>query len=76
MLSHHPPISKWDCPIHVPGSYLLLAKKSTQFMISATNPNVDYKALVRQAYDACAAAYDASRKTEPGFEMRALSDID
>ena len=43
-----------------------------QFVISALDPNVDYKALVRQAYDACAAAYDASRKAEPGIEVRAL----
>ena len=41
-------------------------------MIPALDPNIDYKALVRQAYDACAAAYDASRKVEPGIEMRAL----
>ena len=43
-------------------------------MIPAIDPNVDYKALVRQAYDTCAAAYDASRKAEPGIEMRALLD--
>ena len=50
-------------------------RKAHSFMIPAIDPNVDYKALVRQAYDACAAAYDASRKTEPGFEMRALLDL-
>lgn len=43
-------------------------------MIPAIDPNVDYKALVRQAYDACAAAYDSSRRAEPGKEMRALLD--
>lgn len=43
-----------------------------QFVIPAIDPNVDYKALVRQAYDACAAAYDASRRAEPGIEMQAL----
>ena len=43
-------------------------------MLPAIDPSVDYKALVRQAYDACAAAYDASRKAEPGSELRALSD--
>ena len=43
-------------------------------MIPATDPEVDYKALVRRGYNACAAAYDESRKTEPGFEIRGLSD--
>ena len=43
-------------------------------MIPATDPKVDYKALVRRGYNACAAAYDESRKTEPGFEIRGLSD--
>ena len=43
-------------------------------MIPAIDPNVDYKALVRHAYDACAATYDASRRAEPGIEMRALLD--
>ena len=43
-------------------------------MIPAIDPRVDYKALVRRGYNACAAAYDESRKTEPGFEIRGLSD--
>ena len=41
-------------------------------MIPAIDPDIDYKALVKRAYDACAAAYDASRRAEPGIEMRAL----
>ena len=44
-------------------------------MIPAVDPRADYKALVRQAYDACAAAYDASRKSEAGIEFQALSDL-
>lgn len=43
-------------------------------MIPAIDPVVDYKAFVRRAYDACAAAYDISRKAEPGIEIRRLSD--
>ena len=43
-------------------------------MIPATDPQVNYKAFVRQAYDACAAAYDESRRAEPGNEIRGLSD--
>ncbi len=43
-------------------------------MIPATDPKVDYKAFVRQAYDACAAAYDESRRAEPGSEIQGLSD--
>ena len=43
-------------------------------MIPAIDPKVDYKALVRRGYNACAAAYDESRKTEPGIEIRGLSD--
>ena len=42
------------------------------FVIPATESNIDYKALVKEAYDTCAAAYDASRKTEPGTETREL----
>ena len=43
-------------------------------MIPATDPKVDYKAFVRQAYDTCAAAYDESRRAEPGSEIQGLSD--
>ena len=43
-------------------------------MIPAIDPAVDYKAFVRRAYDACAAAYDISRKAEPGIEIQGLSD--
>ncbi len=43
-------------------------------MIPAIDPKVDYKALVKRGYNACAAAYDESRKTESGFEIRGLSD--
>ena len=43
-------------------------------MIPAIDPTVDYKALVRRGYDACAAAYDESRRAEPGTEIRGLLD--
>ncbi len=43
-------------------------------MFPATDPKVDYKAFVRQAYAACAAAYAESRMAEPGNEIRGLSD--
>ncbi len=43
-------------------------------MIPATDPEVDYKAVVRRGYDACAAAYNESRKNAPGVEVRGLSD--
>ena len=43
-------------------------------MIPALDPDFDYKALVRRAYDACAPAYDVSRKAEPGTELRALAN--
>ena len=42
-------------------------------MTPAIDPAVDYKAFVRRAYDACAAAYDISRKAEPGIEIQGLS---
>ena len=41
-------------------------------MIPAIDPKFDYKALVRKAYDACAAAYDESRRAEPGNEIEQL----
>ena len=43
-------------------------------MIPAIDPKVDYKALVKRGYNACAAAYDESRRGESGFEIRGLSD--
>ena len=43
-------------------------------MIPAIDPEGDYKALVKRGYDACARAYDGSRITEPGTEIRGLSD--
>lgn len=42
-------------------------------MIPAIDPNVDYKKLVRRAYDSCAAAYDETRRAEPGIEIESLS---
>lgn len=41
-------------------------------MRPANDPNVDYRQLVRRSYDACAADYGASRKSETGDEVRAL----
>ena len=41
-------------------------------MIPANNPEVDYRALVRRSYDLCAEAYGASRRVEPGIEIRGL----
>ena len=41
-------------------------------MIPAQDPKVDYPALVRRGYDACASAYDRSRRLEPGIELHAL----
>ena len=43
-------------------------------MTPVIDPEVDYKALVRRGYDACAAAYNESRKTASGIEIRGLSD--
>ena len=43
-------------------------------MRPANDPGVDYRELVRRAYDACAAAYGASRKVEAGIEIRGLSE--
>jgi len=43
-------------------------------MIPATDPKTDYKALVQSGYDACAAAYDQSRRIEPGSEILRLTD--
>ena len=41
-------------------------------MIPANDPGVDYRALVRQSYDACAETYGDSRRAEPGVEIRGL----
>lgn len=41
-------------------------------MRPANDPNVDYRELVRRSYDACAAEYGSSRKSETGDEVRAL----
>ena len=43
-------------------------------MIPATDPEVDYRALVRRGYDACAQAYHESRKTQAPTELRGLLD--
>ena len=43
-------------------------------MIPAIDPKRDYKALVQSGYDACAAAYDESRRAEPGNEILRLND--
>ena len=42
-------------------------------MIPAIDPKVDYKALVRRGYNACASAYNEYRKTVPEVEIRGLS---
>ena len=41
-------------------------------MIPAIDPEADYRALVRQSYDACAETYGDSRRAEPGVEIRGL----
>ena len=43
-------------------------------MIPATNPEADYRALVRRGYDACAQAYHEARKTQAPTELRGLLD--
>ena len=43
-------------------------------MIPATDPETDYRALVRQGYDACAKAYHESRKAKPAVEIHGLLD--
>ena len=43
-------------------------------MIPATDPEADYRAFVRRGYDACAAAYHRSRKTQPPTELLGLLD--
>ena len=41
-------------------------------MDPAQDPDVDYPALVRRGYDACARSYDGARRLEPGTELQAL----
>lgn len=41
-------------------------------MIPATNPEADYRALVRRGYDACARSYHEARKTQAPTELRGL----
>jgi len=43
-------------------------------VIPATNPEADYRALVRRGYDACARAYHEARKTQAPTELRGLLD--
>lgn len=43
-------------------------------MIPANSPETDYRALVRQGYDACARAYHESRKSQAPTEIRGLLD--
>lgn len=43
-------------------------------MFPAIDPKMDYKALVRNGYDACALAYDDSRRAEAGAELQRLRD--
>ena len=43
-------------------------------MRPANDPQVDYKDLVRRSYDACAAEYGASRKSDAGVELRGLTE--
>lgn len=43
-------------------------------MEPANDPNVDYKALVQQGYDLCAAAYDEARQRETNPELELLTD--
>ncbi len=42
-------------------------------MKPANDPNIDYRELVRQSYDACAHEYASSRKHEAGNEIHALT---
>lgn len=42
-------------------------------MTPAIDPDIDYQDLVRRGYDACAQAYDNSRRLEPGSEIRTLA---
>ena len=41
-------------------------------MIPATDPEVNYRSLVRRGYDACAKAYHESRARQPATELAAL----
>ena len=41
-------------------------------MIPANDPKVDYRALVRRGYDACAGAYDRDRRAAGGVEIEPL----
>lgn len=41
-------------------------------MIPATNPEADYRALVRRGYDACAQSYYEARKSQAPTELRGL----
>ena len=44
-------------------------------MIPATDPEADYKALVKRSYDECAAAYAGARAADPGPAVRKLSGL-
>ena len=43
-------------------------------MTPATDPEADYKALVKRSYNACATAYAGDRSVDPGPAVRELSD--
>ena len=43
-------------------------------MTPATDPEADYKALVKRSYNACATAYTGARSADPGSAVRELSD--
>jgi cyclopropane fatty-acyl-phospholipid synthase-like methyltransferase len=45
-----------------------------KYMKPATNPNVNYKALVQQGYDLCAAAYEEARRAETHSDLNLLID--
>ena len=41
-------------------------------MIPAINPEIDYRALVRNGYEVCAKAYHEAKKKKPGIEIHGL----
>ena len=43
-------------------------------MEPARDPHINYKALVRHGYDACAGAYEAARRVEANSELRLIID--
>src|SRR5687767_6043267 len=52
----------------------LICVKGRQRMKPANDPNVDYKALVQQSYDLCAAAYEEARSRTMNLEINLLME--